>query len=258
MSFLENLGRAVGFNAPAATVIPQPTNNNNGGVGNMQFGTPTVQPNPTGNAGDAQNQNNNNQQGNTNLPLPVKKVEPIDVFAKLGDNTNTDTPPAFTLDQAQLLSLANGQDFAKGVNPELLTKANSGDSAAMIELMQTIARNAYQTAIAHNSKLTETFVTAREGYSSKGLGAKVRGELTVNALTGTPNFDNPAVRRHLVSIAQSLERDHPDASPDQIATMAKDAVTQMASAINPNAGQNNQQGNRNAPKETNWDAWFDN
>lgn len=244
MGFLDTLSKAVGISAdpiPPASQAP-----NNPSEGNMRFATPPAQgaqatpPAP----------------GNSNPPPQAPKApDPVDIFSKMFDNTTSaDAPPAFTLDPAQLSTVANGQDFLRGVDPELLTKANSGDSTAMVQMMQQVSRNAYQAALAHTTKLTESFVTAREGFSAKSLGTKIRGELTVNALTGTPNFQNPGVRKLLVNVAQSLEKEHPDATPEQIATMARQAVTEAANAVNPATGAPT---DPRVKQPTNWETFFD-
>ena len=252
MGFLDSFAKSVGFSTDPVPPTPQPGNQGDGtqGNGNMRFQAPAP----------AQN----NQQGNQNpaggnpptVPAQQATVDPLAIFGKMFDNTpSTDAPPAFTLDPAQLSTIANGQDFTQGVDPELLTKANSGDSNAMMQVMQQVSRNAYKAALSHNSRLTESFVGAREGFSSKSLGTKIRGELTVNALTGTPNFQNPGVRAHLINLAKTIEREHPDASPEQIAEMARESVRQLAEAVNPTQAP---AGNPRAKQPTDWDNFFDN
>ena len=242
MGYLDTVSAALGFSTDP---LPPSNPNPNPSEKNMNFAPPpkaSAQSTPPA--------------GNSNPPAPAPKApDPIDIFGKMFDNTpSTDAPPAFTLDPAQLSTVANGQDFLRGVDPELLNKANSGDSTAVMQVMQQVSRNTYQAALLHNSKLTESFVGAREGFTAKGLGTKIRGELTVNALTGTPNFQNPGVRKLLVNIAQTLEKDHPDASPEQIATMARQAVTEAAQAVNPNGGQPSEPQGK---QPTDWDNFFD-
>lgn len=271
MGFLDTLSHAVtrsfggsdGGNASANNNNTANTQVPNPQEGKMQFATPIVKPNPTGNADGTPASGTQNPGGGTGNPNPnpqAKQIDPLSIFAKIGDNAGkAETPPAFTLDPAQLSQLASGQDFTRGVAPELLTKANSGDSAAMMEVMQAMVRNAYQTGLMHTSRLTESFVGSREAHQLKALPSHVRGELTVSALSGTPNFSNPAVRKHLITVAKSLESEHPDASPEEIAALARQAVTEMAQAVNPNAAGNsgNAQGANKSRQPVDWDNWFD-
>ena len=108
--------------------------------------------------------------------------------------------------------------------------------------------------MSHSGKLTESFVGAREGYNEKGFSKKVRGELTVNSLTGTPNFKNPVVREQLIRIANDLQKQHPDAAPEEIGDMAKDYITQLSKAINPQTGDDPQSDKAKGP--TDFSEWF--
>ena len=270
MSFLENLSRQLAGTPAAAAMasgnLPTPNANvqaPNSDPGNMQFPAPANQQQPQGgqpNASGGNNQNSGQGNGTSNSSSQQKVVNPIDIFAVQSDNSGSDTPPGFTLDDKSLQTLANGQDFFKGVDPELLNKANSGDLVAQREVQQAAMRNMYQTLLRHQSALTETFTSAREKHNQGKLGSVVRRELAVGSLANTPNFTNPAVRNHLVSLAQQFEKIHPDATAEQIATMARQAVMDMASAIQPqNAGNGNNPGGRGQPSQaTDWDAWFNN
>lgn len=263
MSFLDNVSRALGV-APPQTVVPPTVGENNSNT-NMRFQSANPAPNQQQQQQNLQNAGvsgngdpTGNPQGNSNPPQGKPAFNPIDVFTKMGDNTNADQAPGFTLDPEQLEQLAKGQDFLAGVDPELLNKANSGDFQAQMQVMHQAMRNVYQTSLTHQSRLAETFVSQREAHRDKALPNTIRRELAVSSLADTPNFSNPAVRTHLVSIAKSLQAQHPDAPPEEIATMAKQAVIDMARAISPDQSGNPGQGNRQAQKETDWNAWFDN
>jgi hypothetical protein len=63
----------------------------------------------------------------------------------------------------------------------------------------------------------------------------VRGELTTQALSDAPNFDHPVIRQELIRVAEQFAKANPDASPQEIATSAKQYMTDIASALNPKA-----------------------
>lgn len=269
MSFLEQLSRSIsGMTAPASATPPTGGVPANSDMTNMHFqlagGNVPSQSGQQGNQNAAPGQNTTPGQNNQNGTQPSgsrsqpAQFNPVDIFAPTKDNTNTDTPPGFVLDEKSLQTLANGQDFFKGVDPELLTKANSGDFAAQQTVMQAAMRNLYQTLITHQGKLTETFVNQREQFGSKQLPGVVRRELAVGSLANTPNFANPGVRAHLVSLAKQFEQQFPDAPPDQIAQLAKQAVLDMAAAISPqNANTQSGRGQPQANQSVDWDSWFD-
>lgn len=254
MSFLSSV-----FSRPqAATPVQVATNPTQarGDSGTMQFAAPqggANAPNPDGATlpnTNATGSNNQNPQGDT------KPIDPFAAYAKMFDNqASTDIAPTFSIDDKVLGSVADAQDFMKGISPELMQQASSGDMSAMMKMMNEVARNAYKTSLQHSGKLTEGFVGSRESHADKSFNTKVRGELTANALTGTPNFKNPVVRKQLIQIAENLQKQHPDAAPEEIAQMSRDYITELGKAINPT----NEQGNgKSAPGQpTDFGKWFD-
>lgn len=225
---------------------PAPTN----GQSNGQSGAANA-PNPNGATMPNQQGNGqpSGQQGENN--------DPFAKFSKMYDNpSNPEAAPSFSLDDKILSEVAGSQDFMKGINPELMQKATSGDVSAMFEIMHSVSRNAYKASLSHGSKLTEGFIGSRESFNEKGFGKKVRGELTVNALTGTPNFQNPVVRKQLIKIAEGLQMQHPDAAPEEIANMAKEFVTELSNAIKPATENAAEEGGQK--QDTDFNKWFGN
>jgi len=200
----------------------------------------------------------NNNPGAT-LPnsanLDQKPVDPLAPFAKMYDTAKeADTPPQFALDNTALTTAASSLNFMQGADPATMQRAKQGDSEAILQLMEHASRTAYQHALSHSSVLTNKFTDAREAFNNKGFSGKVKSELTVNALTGTANFDHPVVRKELVKVAGEMQRQHPDASPQEVATMAKDYITQLSRAVNPESKQNQRS---SQPQATDWDTYFD-
>lgn len=252
MSYLASIGatvkNAIGMGSPnpagAPTSTPATGDNENS---NMRFQSAPPAQNP---------QNNQGQPAAQNPPANQAPADPLAPFGKLFDNTGTpEAPPAFKLDSAQLKTVASSQNFTEGIDPALMQRATSGDSQALIELIQATSRNAYSAALEHSSKLTEGFVSAREGFADKGFTGKVKNELTVAALTGTQNFSNPVVKRQLVEVAKQLQKQHPDAAPEEIAQLSRDYITQLANAINAPSEPVQQAQRKN--QGTDWDKWFE-
>lgn len=254
MSFLSSIGfgsspKPTGQQAP--TQQPPAGSNNNMQFGNQPNGASAQNNNPATLPGASSESGNNGQ----NSGKPAESTDPFDKYKGMFDNkASTDAAPGFTLDDKMLGDVAGAQDFMKGLNADLVQRATSGDTAALMQMMNEVARNAYRSSLSHSGKLTESFVGAREGFSEKSFSKKVRGELTVNSLTGTPNFSNPVVREQLIRIANDMQKQHPDASPQEIGDMAKDYITQLSNAINPQNGQQNQ--NNQAKGPTDFNEWF--
>lgn len=257
MSFLANLG----FAKPTASSQSLPSGgNSNGSGGTMQFQRPQQQPQGQGNGGNGGNQfdanGNPTGQGSQSAPNSQESQDPLAAFAKMYDNpSNPEIAPGFTLDPEKMKGLRSQQDFMKGINPELLQRATSGDMQAMMEVMHDVSRNAYAASLDHGSRLTEGFVGAREAFGKKNFSQAVQAELTNNELSGMEGATHPVIRKHLKQVAEQMRKVYPDASPAEIAKYAKDFVTQMASPFQEK--QNPQQGGQQQPANSNWDNWFE-
>jgi len=191
-----------------------------------------------------------NDAGNTNTP-----VDPLAPFAKMYDvGTEANTPPQFALDDKALSTAASSLNIMQGVDPALMQRAEQGDSKAIMQLIEHAGRQAYQNALSHSSVLTGKFTEAREAFNNKDFSGKVKSELTVNAMTGMANFNHPVVRKELIKVAKDMQSQHPDASPQEVAEMAKTYITELSRAVNPTSSQNS---SKNEPQATDWDNFFD-
>lgn len=242
MSWLEKLG----MRTPAPNQqsgAPAPSN----AGGNNPTGEPSTPPSNNGTPGT----NGQNADPSSNAK------DPLAVFNKMYDNpSNTEAAPTFNLDSKQLAEVASSQDFTQGINAELFQKATTGDLEAMKQLLNTVGRNAYSASLSHGSRLTDTFVSAREQHSSKGFGSKVKGELISQGLSSIPNYNNPVVRQQLKDTAERLQRQFPEASSDEIKQKAIEYFTELSEAINPQRNKKAAENARNEP--TNYDEWLDN
>jgi hypothetical protein len=221
---------------------------------------------PQGNNGPQGNNQNqgNNQGGGTPNPVtnnPETMPNPLDAYAKMWDTANkqTEAAPEFNLDPKVLGDVTGSMNFLDGIPQELQQRATSGDSAALMEMMNLVGRNTYKMALQHTSSLTGKFVDARSQYDSKRIPGNVRNELTQNALSSTPNYQHPVVRQQLKDVAERLQSQNPEASPQQIADMAKKYLSDLVSAINPQSGQQNDANGNPAQQSqgpTDWDKWL--
>lgn len=213
---------------------------------------------------NTENQNSAPVKGGADGQAAASKepANPMDKFNGMFDTKGSGDdkgPPRFNLDKTKLGEAASAQDFMQGVNPELITRATSGDVKALMEMMNEVGRNAYRASLDHGSQLTDRFVEARTGFDAGNLSKSVKSELTTHALGDTPNFQHPVVKKQLIQIAKQMEQQFPDAGPQEIAQMSKEYLTELAQQISGKAkddgkGKTDKDGITNA---TDWDKWFD-
>lgn len=228
------------------------------------------------NQGNTNNGNNGNTNGNNNQQQQSsgmldgmagtgdnsnnqEAANPLDAFKGMFDNKDKegDKAPTFSLPSDILDKVSGSQDFLQGVDKELVTKALGGDAQSLMDLIGAATKNSYKASLSHMSTLSDQFVTSRLEHEGKSLGNRVKNELTTTELGNTPGFNHPVVKAQLIQVAQSLAKQHPDASAKEIAQKAKDYITEMANAINPQA---NAKADANGGKagEVNWEDYLSN
>lgn len=188
---------------------------------------------------------------------PVEPVNPLDVYKNMFDtskNAAEDVAPAFKLDDKVLNEVSEKLQFASGVNPELMRRAQGGDVNALIEMMNAVAQNAYKAAISHGTALTDTHLNTRAEYEKKTLGSKVKEQLISSRLADVPNANHPVVKAELARIASMLAKTNPDASPEQIRTEAVRYLNEVQAAMNPTA--QSQQTQKTAGEIDDWEAFL--
>lgn len=189
-----------------------------------------------------------------NANNPTTPADPLAPFAKMYDVSETaETAPQFNLDAAALSTASKGMDFMRGLDPAVLQRAQTGDSTAIMEMMAHGNRQAYELAMSHSATLSNKFTDAREAFNNKGFAGKVKGELTMNALTNSPNFSHPVVRKELIRVSREIQQQNPDASPQEVADQAKQYLTEISGALNPAQ----HKPSAKDKGDTNWDSFFD-
>ncbi len=183
------------------------------------------------------NPNPANPVADPNAGTKQEPVNSMDAYAKLWDNSKTpaDAPPSFAIDPKVLGEAAGAMNFTQGVPQELMTKATTGDANALVEVMNLVARNAYQHSLSHSSALTDRFVAARSEFDLKGINSKVTQGLTSAALADSPNYSHPVVRKEFDRVANAFQAQNPDSTPAQIVEATKKYMKDMQDALHPTA-----------------------
>lgn len=185
-----------------------------------------------------------------------KAKNPLDVFNGMFNtkDANEVKAPSFSLPPDKLQEVAKSLNFTSNIDPELMSKALGGDAKSLVDIISHVGRESYSNSMAHLSGLSNEYINSRLAHENNSLGSKVKEQLTNTELgANTPNFNHPVVKQQLVQTAQALAKQHPDASPQEIAKMAKNYISELASAIAPQ-GTTNAQSN-DAASVTDWEKY---
>lgn len=198
----------------------------------------------------------------------ASEPNPLDIYNKMFENNtsgDTDAPPSLSLSREALDKVTSQLDFSSSVDKAALDQFAAGDFSALPNILNKVAQQAYSTAMQHNSALTDQFVNQRSQYDSKRIAPAVKDTLTQSHLDKDLGdlANQPAMKAQMSETAGRLAKAYPDASPDWIASQAKQYVIQSASqllGISPEDLQSlkaNRQAESQKAQSVDWNTYFD-
>lgn len=215
----------------------------------------------------AEGQQPTGQQSNGQQP-PAPESNPLDIYNKMFENDDSgdqDAPPALALGRETLDKVTSQLDFTSGIDQATLDQLQQGDLSSLPALLNKVAQQVYSMSMQHSTALTNEFVGQRSEYDSKRIAPTVKSTLTQSHLDNNLGdlSKQPAMKAQMTETAQRLAKAYPDATPEWIASQAKQYVIQSASqllGISPEdlqQFQQKQQQQQQTAQSVNWKAYFD-
>lgn len=190
--------------------------------------------------------------------LASTPVNPVDAYANLYDTTKTqeqEAAPSFRLDSTALSEVSSKMDFTKGIAPDLMQKATSGDVNALLQVIQTVGQQAYKASVDHTTSLTDSFLSQRQSFEDKRVNEGVKSQLTQQELQLAPNYNHPVVKTELNRIAAQVAKANPDYSPQQVAQTAQQYIKDLSQALHPEATKQ-QQASGTGTNDMDWSKYL--
>lgn len=189
---------------------------------------------------------------------PIAK-SPLDSFLNLLDNSNAsnqaDPPPTLSFSPEALTEISSKMSFTSNLPPELSQALSQmGDQGkAILSIMEHVGRQAYMSALQHNSAIVDKFVGMRSDYDTKRLSGAVRKEMVNNSLKSSNTADHPVLLAFKSMVAEQLQAKNPDATPDWINQQTQSFLTALSEASIGNASGAT---DNKAASDVNWDDWL--
>jgi hypothetical protein len=200
-------------------------------------------------------------------PAAQGDQSPLANFAdlwKADPNISQTTPtivPNFNLDSKGLLDAASKVNFMQSISPELITKASSGDAAALGEVINRAVQIGFANSTAATGELVKQALSgAEKTITSDFIPTAVRNQAVQAAmLDQNPIFSDPAVQPMLALLQPQLQRKYPTASAEEIAAYAKQYLMGVTTKISGTNPQQPQSGNQSplAKQDTDWTKFFE-
>lgn len=252
MSIFEKLFGQPAAPAPAAAAQPQSQST----PGNLPA-TPTVQTASTPGAAP------NGVVPDTVAASATQSADPLDQFKDIWQPTDKQKQgpePLINFDPKAIAEASKKTDFSKLINPEQLQAIGQGGEAAMqafATALNSVAQGVYAQSTFATSKIVEQAVAkAQENWNAELPSHVKKLNLTETLQTENPAFSHPAASPILGAIQAQLTQKYPNASSQELATMAKNYLGEFASAIQAPSKKAEESKNAAAtPQETDWSTF---
>lgn len=171
--------------------------------------------------------------------------------------------PSLVADPNKLMEAAGRIDFTKALNPELLSKAATGDASALAAVVNQAAQAGFAQSAAATTKIVEAALAQQEKAFHEKVMPDILRKHTINTTLGAENplFENPAVKPMLDMAIQQFTVKYPTAAPAEIKRMAGEYLKGFAEEMAKASGKSlvdisSQETKNTARQDTDWEKFF--
>ena len=154
------------------------------------------------------------------------------------ENKNPLETPLFQMDSAKFNERVTAMDFLSAAPAELVQKAQGGDTAALMTLINSVGQQAYAQATELNTKLIEAGVNNRIAGLQQVLPQQIRQQQVRESLAAGEQSKallHPAVAPMVDMVQKQYEAAYPAATGAEIAALVQKHFTTAAQALAPAA-----------------------
>lgn len=207
------------FRGRTTGTLPVPT------VQNSSTVNPTVPSTETPNPADAANKNTAFGQGGQGSKSPL---ENFDKLWEIDPNKKApESPvPTFNNDPTKMMELAGTANFVNHIDPELIARAQKGDGAALMDVINKSAQAGFAHSSLATSKIVETALSQlNDKYETTIIPGILKAERTRNVVAeDNPIFTNPAAKPIVDMVRNQMMEKYPTSTPEAIKTMVAEYI----------------------------------
>jgi hypothetical protein len=193
-------------------------------------------------------------------PTTPAEPLPLDSFKTLWDtdpNASPDQPFALNADPAKFMEAAKTMNFGSIIPPETLSAINQGGEAATAAFqaaMNTVAQATYAQSAHAAAKIVEMAVQKAEASFEARVPELIKRHTAASGLREeNPIFNHPSAAPIVGALEAQMAKKYPNATANELRSMAKDYLTQFAGAVSPQKADPSNTSTL-AKGEVDWDA----
>lgn len=206
----------------------------------------------------------NNIDPATGQPRSGAASSPLDAFKDVFTiDPNRKAPadplssPLLNLDPKKLQESVAKMDFARGINPELVTKALQGDAASFGQAVNSVVQASFAATLNMVVPLMEQAFSKNNSRYDSVIGNRIRDASLSYTRPTNSALQHEAAQPVLAALKKQVSSQFPDMSPTEVAAKAEDYFLAMADAVTgakPQKAAEPGPGNRTP---TDWDAFLE-
>ncbi len=158
--------------------------------------------------------------------------------------------PSMSLTPELLQKATKDMNFMRGISEETLAQVQQGDTNALLAIIQTVARNSYESAMLDGTSLAGQYAGVRSDYAAQQAAKGIRGQV-IESQVDVESL-SPAAQGMFRQIAGKVAERNPTANAKEVQAQATAILQQMAQEFNFQG----QQQQRDAPVEDDWSEVF--
>lgn len=134
--------------------------------------------------------------------------------------------PELNLTHDILANATKNMNFMRGVSEEQMQAVQSGDTNALMSIIQTVGRNAYENAMLDSTGLAGKFAGQRSDYAAQQAAKGIRSHV-IESQVEVENL-SPAAQTVFRQLASKVAERNPSATANEVKAQATALLQQMA------------------------------
>lgn len=159
----------------------------------------------------------------------------------------------FSLKPEDVTAAAAKLDFTSNINPELATKALSGDAASLMEMINSAARTAFVASTLNGANMMNDGFGRHGKAIDAALPTRLKNHALASATTDDPVLSHKAAQPILKGMMLTIAQNNPHLSAAQVQQAAEAYVKGLGEAFS--LGKTQETVTKAAAEETDWLDW---
>lgn len=162
-------------------------------------------------------------------PTPTG-VAALDLLFQPSQEADKDIVPELNLTPEIMGQVIQGKNFMAGITEEMVTQIQSGDTKALMAMIQQVGRNSYEQAMLDSTSLAGRYAGTRADFAAQQSAKSIRGHVIESQMDVASL--SPTAQGMFRTIATKVAERNPSASAAEVQAQATLLLQDLANEFN--------------------------